>query len=135
MEQLVCGVKLESNQLKILSYLCDRLGMCHRPVSNTECANAAFIISQFTFTEKLFEKLFDKTESWRHALEQYQPGESGLFLEVRLHFLVIENKVKLMLNSENEALKRRFKSFSMRVRQNLTDDVIALALTDFDWDN
>lgn len=71
--------------------------MRHKPLSETEYANAAFMISQFPFTERLFDKLFDKTESWRHAVESYHPGDKGLTLEIRLHFLVVEKKVMQLL--------------------------------------
>jgi len=78
--------------------------------------------------------LYEKAHAWKDSLETYFYGINELATEVRLSFLRIEEKIRLLTvncnSATKEALVRRFKHFSYLVREDLTQDFITNALDD-----
>ncbi len=87
------------------------------------------------YTEKLFNTLYEKAHAWKDSLDMYFYGiNNELVTEIRLSFLRIEEKIRLLTVSCNsatkEALVRRFLHFAHLVRDGLTKDFITKALDD-----
>ncbi|MFO0116068.1 MAG: hypothetical protein ACK521_00070 [bacterium] len=76
------------------------------------------------FTEKLFNTLYEKAHAWKDSLDMSNYCLNELDKEIRISFLRIEEKIRLLTLNCNlptkEALVRRFKHFSYLVREDLT---------------
>jgi hypothetical protein len=84
------------------------------------------------FTEKLFNTLYEKAHAWKDSLDMYFYGINKLATEIRLSFLRIEEKIRVLTvncnSATKEALERRFLHFAHLVRDGLTKDFITKAL-------
>lgn len=122
--RIIAQIKNERSLSKITSELCDRLALKNRTISSTERANAAYFLAMMPFTEKLFNTLYEKAHAWKDSLDMSNYCLNELDKEIRISFLRIEEKIRLLTSNCNlptkEALVRRFKHFSYLVREDLT---------------